>query len=958
MSDDVKVIITADTEKAQESTKKLSSAFSESFNKIRESLSESSEKLNEFSEKAQETSEKIKESFEKVNESLEKLQTAFIAIAAITAGGSALKEMVDDFDKGVQSANKLAIQLGITANQAKVLQMSSEDVGISQDTLSRAIQHINTNLATQEPLYNKLGIATRDANGHLLNGLQIYKNIAEEGGKLKAGTDQAAFAMKVLGRSGMELIPTFGRMDDLMKENREKAEKLGLFYGQSAETSEKFRIAQLDLKDVFEGLNNQIVEAILPTFLKLTQWFNEVGPSAIKVIIDILKALGMIFKQVFNVLAVLYQQIIRPVIQAISSIFTSVFGNGGTTYTALEYFQSILLVIVTTFRLVSTTIQSAVSYIKFDLASLVNVIMTVLKAFKDLLTLNFKAIGTDIKEGISNGVNFAKQQFHEQKSLWGNFLKGVGKDALSIGSSKKSSDKTSLVNVGESGTETLGKDFGLMKKGKAKTEHAKKIADQTSSILQAEFNYKKQLIQNELDLLKDKEAQESKLNDEKYKKNLITTKQYYSEKVKLINEDYQEELRLLNLELSEKKNEKPKNLQDTIKLKQEELSLQGKINLLTQKHTENLINLKQKEDSELQSQAQKNSLALLDIIKQRQEHELNMEKINDQQKLSLKEIDGGDMLQLEKKREDQEYQINLQYLQKKLNLYQTDIKEKEKIDQQIESLEQKHAEKMLQINNKIVLDQKSNYLNMFNTAESGLSNFIQQFVKAPNKIKDAFKNLATSIANEMVKMAAQHYADQIMNGSGIKQMLGLVSESDKGNSSGTTSILKKFIDVFTGSTNNKSSGIGILGSLVNLLDGTTQSIFSSIGSIFSGGSSSSSGGGSSMFSSIASGLSSIFSSGGGGSSASGIGSAIGSLFSALPSFAVGTNYVPGNMIAQIHKGEAIVPARYNTQQYQQSSSNSTVNNQFILSGPMDKRTQMQIGSIAGSSIQQAMLRNS
>jgi len=34
---------------------------------------------------------------------------------------------------------------------------------------------------------------------------------------------------------------------------------------------------------------------------------------------------------------------------------------------------------------------------------------------------------------------------------------------------------------------------------------------------------------------------------------------------------------------------------------------------------------------------------------------------------------------------------------------------------------------------------------------------------------------------------------------------------------------------------------------------------------------------------------------------------------ALPSFDVGTNYVPQDMIAQIHKGEAIIPARYNNQ---------------------------------------------
>jgi hypothetical protein len=31
----------------------------------------------------------------------------------------------------------------------------------------------------------------------------------------------------------------------------------------------------------------------------------------------------------------------------------------------------------------------------------------------------------------------------------------------------------------------------------------------------------------------------------------------------------------------------------------------------------------------------------------------------------------------------------------------------------------------------------------------------------------------------------------------------------------------------------------------------------------------------------------------------------------LPSFDVGTNYVPRDMIAKVHKGEAIVPAKYN-----------------------------------------------
>jgi len=47
---------------------------------------------------------------------------------------------------------------------------------------------------------------------------------------------------------------------------------------------------------------------------------------------------------------------------------------------------------------------------------------------------------------------------------------------------------------------------------------------------------------------------------------------------------------------------------------------------------------------------------------------------------------------------------------------------------------------------------------------------------------------------------------------------------------------------------------------------------------------------------------------GGGGEGGGGGGIIGKLFSFLPSFDVGSNFVPNDMIAKVHKGEMIVPA--------------------------------------------------
>lgn len=92
----------------------------------------------------------------------------------------------------------------------------------------------------------------------------------------------------------------------------------------------------------------------------------------------------------------------------------------------------------------------------------------------------------------------------------------------------------------------------------------------------------------------------------------------------------------------------------------------------------------------------------------------------------------------------------------------------------------------------------------------------------------------------------------------------------------------------------------------------------------------------------------------GGSGGAGGGFDFSKLMAMIPSFDVGTPYVPQTGLALIHKGERIIPARDNARG-NFGGGGVTIN--FALNGPVDARTQQQTATLAGAAVRRALARN-
>ncbi|OMZ07288.1 hypothetical protein AQ857_03780 [Burkholderia pseudomallei] len=479
-----------------------------------------------------------------------------------------------------------------------------------------------------------------------------------------------------------------------------------------------------------------------------------------------------------------------------------------------------------------------------------------------------------------------------------------------------------------------------------------------------EYAYENAQTQAKLNALKeDLKAEQSEL-DRSYKLQEISLRDYYLQRLAITLKGMDAERAAVKEQLDQTiaLESQARNPAERLSLKTKEVEINGRLAVMDRQRAAAAIQSSQQMQAAIAAEAK----GLEDLAAKR----ANAGFAQAQQRAMLvaqEEVKQGRMtqaqlLELERQFEAQRTEVAIQAVQHRLDTEKTltEVQQQELRDQKLQ-LEQEGQTKQLQLAIQANDAQSQNAKQAADSIEQDFSRAFANFADRTQTAKQAFVNFIAQIDQMLSQLVAKDLFGRLTKmdfGQGWSINSLLRSGTSKlfgGDAAGTTETTAHTIAV-TADTTGITAMSAAVAAATAALTAFTASLAMGVAGKGMGGIAGAGGG-----------LGSLFGEGTSGSNAWGFTMPDGSMGDVmpsiggnawgftLPSFDVGTPYVPNDMIAQIHQGEAIVPAHMNSPY--SAGGRVTVTNQFVLPNGVDLRTQSQIASMAGMAVQQALKRN-
>lgn len=249
------------------------------------------------------------------------LQSKFVAVGAILAGGAVFKEAVRQAAEFTEQSMKLGAALGVSATEASTYIAALEDIDVSQEEFIGAVKAMTKEIKNNEDGLQAMGLKTRDAAGNLrpLNELTVEGIAIVKG--YKEGTDRAIAGQTMFGKS-FQLTGNLLKLNsDALEENKKLQQELGAIVGgENVAAWEAYDSAGDKSHLTMKAMQTTVGNALIPALTDLGNWFVAIGPAAVTVIKGAIGGLVSTFHLVTTGVTVLWETLNAMVVSVAEPI--------------------------------------------------------------------------------------------------------------------------------------------------------------------------------------------------------------------------------------------------------------------------------------------------------------------------------------------------------------------------------------------------------------------------------------------------------------------------------------------------------------------------------------------------------------------------------------------------------------------------------------------------------------
>jgi hypothetical protein len=200
--------------------------------------------------------------------------TAALALGvatALTAVGLSAAKTIDEFGKMSQKTGVSTEALSELAYAAEISDVSLQSLQKSMNKLSKAAVDASTGSKELTAAFKVIGVSVKEADGSLKSTDKLLFELADRFSEFEDGPGKAALALKLLGKSGVDMIPFLNQgsaaLRELMMEGRAFGQTIT---DEAAKAADQFNDNLDKLKKAAQGVVSQAIQQLLPALVALS----------------------------------------------------------------------------------------------------------------------------------------------------------------------------------------------------------------------------------------------------------------------------------------------------------------------------------------------------------------------------------------------------------------------------------------------------------------------------------------------------------------------------------------------------------------------------------------------------------------------------------------------------------------------------------------------------------------